>query len=385
MCIFVLSSLATSLITPIWSVYIRSLGASTAELGYVFAASNAMACLLQVTSGFLSDRYGRRKLHVLGGLIAVMPPLLYSFATRWTDLVPWVVLGGLATGFYTPIRWAMVSDLSRAENRARAYSRANMATYAGIIVGPSFGGLMADSFGIRAPFILSSMLMGLCFPAVLWLRETRTEPRTQARTDGDTESSVFLGTMILFSAFYFIEGIGLGAFDPVTPVFVTTQFSVDLAFVGMLYTVGWGLPSLLLQFPGGWIADRYDKRKLVICAFLFASPFYTLFALSRCVWQLFIFMALSYGFMGFPWSAHQSLRMNLTPSSRWGLVNAIVYTAYWAGMTVGSGLSGVLYDNFGMLIPYCLSSVTMATSIIPVALLRNRPEHNRSQLAEGAR
>jgi len=189
----------------------------------------------------------------------------------------------------------------------------------------------------------------------------------------DEKAGAFPKVISLLSLFYLIEGIGLGIFIPITPVFVVTRFSVDLTYVGLLYTVGSGITSFLLQIPGGWMADKYDKRKIVIITYFFAAPFFMLFAMSRNLWEPFIFMSLSYGLISLPWSAHQSLRMNLTPSARWGLVSAISYTMYWTGMMIGSALSGFLWDNFGMLIPYYVSSVTMFVSVIPIFFLSSAP------------
>lgn len=98
--IFLVSSLAIDLISPIWPIYIKSsLGASMTELGFVFSASSAVAAAMQVLSGFLSDKYGRKRIHVLGTLLAAFPPLMYALANNWSDLVPWVMLSGLATGY----------------------------------------------------------------------------------------------------------------------------------------------------------------------------------------------------------------------------------------------------------------------------------------------
>ena len=68
------------------------------ELGFVFSLSNAVAAAIQIPSGFLSDKYGRKRLHVLGTLLAAFPPLMYALANNWIDLVPWVMLSGFATG-----------------------------------------------------------------------------------------------------------------------------------------------------------------------------------------------------------------------------------------------------------------------------------------------
>ena len=87
--IFLVSSLAVDLIIPIWPIYIKtSLGASMTELGFVFSASNAVAAVVQILSGFLSDKYGRKRLHVLGTLLCAFPPLMYALSNNWIDLVP---------------------------------------------------------------------------------------------------------------------------------------------------------------------------------------------------------------------------------------------------------------------------------------------------------
>jgi len=133
--------------------------------------------------------------------------------------------------------------------------------------------------------------------------------------------------------------------------------------------LSYGMTSFLLQIPGGWIADRYDKRKVVIVTYVIAAPFFAFFSTARNIWEPFIFMSFSRGLTSMVWSAHQSLRMNLTPSSRWGLVNALSYMTYWGGMMIGSAFSGVLWDNFGMSVPYYVSSITVLASLIPMFFL----------------
>jgi len=125
--VFLVSSLALNLIGPIWPIYIKdSLHASMTELGFVFSISNGVAAGVQILSGFLSDRYGRRRIHALGTLLAAFPPLMYALANGWLDLVPWAVLAGFATGLYIPLRWAIVADASSTGKMASAYGWTNI-------------------------------------------------------------------------------------------------------------------------------------------------------------------------------------------------------------------------------------------------------------------
>jgi len=375
--IFALSSLATNLIVPLWPIYIRSLGASMTELGYVFSISNAVAAGLQIPSGMISDKYGRKRLHVIGTLVGVFPPLLYTFAKSWFDLIPWVILAGISTGLYLPIRWSIVADDSTVQTRAMVYSWVNVAWLAGPTVAPLVGGVMADVYGIRTPFLGCFALMGLTFPLTFLLRETRRSTfHLQHEAKDEPKASSFLSVILIFTFINVMQGIGIGIYSPITPVFLKERFSLDLTFVGLLYAIGFGLASVVVQVPGGWWANRYGKKKILIVTFALSAPFLSFFALSQNITELIVFMFLSNAILNFSWPAFQALLMDLTPSAKWGLMNGISATTFWAGMMMGSAASGLLWDTFGMFIPYHVSAIAIFLSAVP-ALFLKEPSRSR--------
>jgi len=347
------------------------------ELGYIFSISNAFAAMLQIPSGLISDKYGRRRLHAIGTLLAVLPPLLYILANSWIDLIPWVILSGVSMGLYSPIRSSIVADDSTAQTRAMAYGWLNVTWLMGYTAGPLLGGFLADVFGMRTPFLACFALSVICFPFTLLLRETRKDISfKQAHNNGDEPNvTSFLSVILAFSLINIAQGVGTGIFFPITPIFAITRFSVDLTFVGLLIAIGFGLASVVVQIPGGWWAERYDRRKLLIITFLLSAPFYGLFALSRNLIELFLFMFLSNAILNISWPAFHALMMDLTPPAKWGFMNGISATTFWAGMMIGSAVSGLLWDTFGMFIPYYVSAVAMFLSVIPALFLR---EPNRS-------
>jgi len=370
--IFALSSLATNLIFPLWPIYISLLGASMTEVGYVFSISYAVAAVLQIPSGIISDKYGRKRLHVVGTLVGVFPPLLYTFAKSWSDLIPWVILAGISMGLYAPIRWSIVADDSTVQTRAMAYSWINVAWLMGPTVAPLLGGVMADVYGIQTPFLWCFVLMGLTFPLTLLLPETRRKSSFNlAHTTVDEPTSpTLLSVILIFTLINVIQGIGIGIFSPITPVFVKERFSLDLTFVGLLYAVGFGLASVVVQVPGGWLAGRYSRKKILMVTFALSAPFFSVFALSQNIVELFVFMFLLNVILNFSWPAFQALLMDLTPPARWGLMNGISATTFWAGMTMGSAVSGILWDTFGMFIPYYVSALAIFLSAVPALFLK---------------
>ena len=372
--VFLVSSLAVDLITPIWPIYIKSsLNASMIELGFVFSASNAVAAATQIFSGFLSDKYGRKRIHALGALLAVLPPLMYTFASNWVDLVPWVLLSGLATGLYLPVRWTIVADVSSTETMASAYSWTNISWLLGSTIAPFTGGILADLFGIRFPFFTSFTLMLAIFPLTLLLRETRRKPQGQGANNKNEKVDVinrYLSTMILFSLINVIQGFGIGVTGPVIPIFVVSNFKVDFTFIGILYAIGFGVASTIVQIPGAKFSNLFDRRKVMFVTFVASTPFFLLFAHSQNTLELLLFMFLSRVVLNLHWSAFQTLMMDSTPSSKWGLINGVSAATFWIGLLAGNALSGVLWDRWGLLAPFYASSLAIGLSALPLLMLK---------------
>lgn len=374
--IFLVSSLAIDLINPIWPIYIKSsLGASMTELGFVFSASNAVAAIMQIPSGLLSDKYGRKRLNVLGTLLAAFPPLMYALANNWLDLVPWVMLSGFAIGLYLPVRWAIIADVSSTETMASAYSWTNISWLVGSTVAPFVGGIVADLFGIRFPFFVCFILRLAVVPLTLLMQETKRKPQEDTSHSDEQVNTTdrYLSTLVLFSSINIIQGLGLGITGPVFAVFVVSNFNVDYTFIGILFAIGFGVASIIVQIPGSKCSDLFDRRKVMFVTFAASSPFFLLFAHSRNTLELIAFMFLSNATLNLSWSAFQTLMMDATPSSKWGLVNGVSATTFWVGLLVGNALSGILWDSWGMLAPFYASSFAIGLSaLLPLLLKETR-------------
>ena len=372
--VFLVGSLALNLIGPIWPIYIKDyLHASMTELGFVFSISNGVAAVMQILSGFLSDRYGRRTIHALGTLLAAFPPLMYALANGWLDLVPWAVLAGFATGLYIPIRWAIVADASSNGRMASAYSWTNISWLIGSTVSPFLGGVAADAFGIRFPFFICFALILTVFPLTLLMRETRRKPQVksmEAKKEESSEAAGYLFAIVLFSLINIVQGIGIGVTSPVISKFALSKFpELDYTFIGILYAIGFGFASIVVQIPASRCSDRFDRRKVMFWTFLVSSPFFLLFAYSRNFVELVLFMFLSNAILNASWPAFQTLMMEATPSAKWGLVNGVSAMTFWIGLMLGNAFSGILWDGLGTYAPFYASAFAIgASAFLPLWL-----------------
>ncbi|MGQ9530492.1 MAG: MFS transporter, partial [Candidatus Bathycorpusculaceae bacterium] len=169
------------------------------------------------------------------------------------------------------------------------------------------------------------------------------------------------------------QGIGIGVTSPVIPVFVQSMFAVDYTFIGILYAVGFGAASIIVQVPAGKCSDLFDRRKVMFVTFAASSPFFLVFVYSRNTMELIVFMFLSNAILNSSWPAFQTLMMEATPPSKWGLINGISATTFWAGLMVGNALSGILWDVWGQHAPFYVSALAIGFSaILPLMLKETR-------------
>jgi len=370
--VILLSSLAVNLITPVWPIYIHDLGASMTELGYVMSLSNAMTAILQIPSGWISDRYGRRKIHILGSAMGVLPPLIYTFARSWTDLIPWVIISGVSMGLYTPARWSIVADDSTAKTRALAYGWINISWLIGNVAGPLMGGFLADSFGIKMPFLMCFTFSCMYLPLVFLIKETRGRGVSEEYLrDGCYNSEGFLSAAAIFFLINVLQGVCFGVFFTVTPIFMSKRFSADFFYVGLINAVGYGLAAIIAQIPGGVSASKYSKKSILIVTALASAPFYLLLPSSRSIGEYLLYIFASNVILAFSWPAFQELMMDAASPAKWGLMNGLAATSYWAGMMVGSAVSGLIWDIFGMFMPYYFAALMIILSVIPMLPIKH--------------
>jgi MFS family permease len=351
------------------------------ELGFVFSLSNAVAAAMQIPSGLLADRHGRRRLHSLGTLLAAVPPLMYTLAHSWYDLVPWAMFSGFAMGMYVPIRWAIVADVSSTKTMAAAYGWTNISWLVGSTVAPLLGGIVADSLGIRFPFFLCSILIFAVFPLTLLMQETRRKPQATTANEKHEETTPtdgYLIVIILFSLINIVQGIGVGVTGPVISIFVLERFPVDYTFIGTLFAIGFGAASIVVQIPASRWSDRFDRRKVMFVTFLASAPFFLIFAYSRNALELIAFMFISNAILNTSWPAFQTLMMEATPSAKWGLVNGVSAMTFWLGIMMGNALSGILWDNWSWYSPFYVSAFAIgASAILPLLLKETRVKEKK--------
>ncbi len=154
--------------------------------------------LLEVPTGAVADRFGRRISIAAGGLIAASASLLYASAPRLSVFLAAEWLFACAVTLFSGADEALVYDtlkaLGRAEEATRVISRLESFKLAGIVCGALAGGLVAARAGVRAPMLVQALPLGMSGLLALSLAEPPTS-EGRDRSSSTSYAAVLLGGM----------------------------------------------------------------------------------------------------------------------------------------------------------------------------------------------
>jgi multidrug resistance protein len=131
----------------------RQFGASPTVIGLLFASFGVTLFAISVPMGTFSDRIGRRR-PLVGGLLALAAAsALFAFAPGMT----WLFVARLVQGGADAMTWvvgfALIADLYAAEERGRVMGLVMSGSTFGFMTGPTIGGWLYETGGIRLPYL----------------------------------------------------------------------------------------------------------------------------------------------------------------------------------------------------------------------------------------
>ncbi|UQX04325.1 MFS transporter [Streptomyces sp. RerS4] len=161
----------------------RDLGADLAVLQWTVNAYLVTLAGLILVGGALGDRYGRRRIFVLGVVWFAAGSLLCGLAPNAGVLIAARALQGIGGALLTPGSLALIQGSIHPDDRARAVGLWSGFGGVGAAVGPFLGGWLVDGPGWRWVFLLNVPLAALCVPVALRHVPESRDPRARGRFD----------------------------------------------------------------------------------------------------------------------------------------------------------------------------------------------------------
>lgn len=339
------------------------------SFGVVKAFSN-------LVSGQLADRWGRKRVLVLGWLVGLPFPFIIIAAPDWTWIVAANVLLGVSQGLAWSMTVIMKIDLVGPKSRGLAVGLNEFAGYLAVGLTALATGYLAASYGLRpVPIYIGVFyaIAGLTL-SVLVVRDTRShvEAESGAAPDGPRLSfrEVFVLTSIkdrnLFAASQagLVNNLNDGMSWGIFPLFYAS-FGLAVERIGLLkalYPVTWGLMQVLT----GPLSDRWGRKGLIVAGMWVQAGglFLTAATHDFSGWIIgSVLLGLGTAMV------YPSLIAAVSDASHpsWRARSLSVYR-FWRdlGYAVGALLAGIIADRFGFV--WAIASVAVLTFLSGVVV-----------------
>jgi MFS family permease len=353
------------IVVPLLPVYARDLGAGGFSIGMIFGIFSIARTVFIPVFGPASDRRGRKPFIVAGMLGYALVSLAYVAVSNVQALIVIRFFQGLASAMMMPVLQAYVGDITPQGREGFTMGYFNLATFAGLSLGPLMGGVISDHWSLDAAFILMGLLALFGFLAcALLLPPTASESALRRGTPPLAWRRLIRDGVIrgLF-VFRLAYTAGIGVIWGFLPIYADQRFQPGAAAIGLLIMTG-VLISGLLHVPMGYLADRLDKIRMVLGGGFLAAAALLGFTWADSFAQMLV-GSLVFGMGGgIAMPALMGLAVQKGASiDAMGSVMSLLTLAHSLGMLMGALLAGCAMDWFDLTWAFPVGAGLMAAGM----------------------
>jgi MFS family permease len=269
------------------------LSSSIAVLSFIVAFGLSKA-LTNLAAGALVERVGRRRLLILGWVLALPVPLLIAVAPSWAFIVAANVALGLNQGLTWSMAVVMKVDLVGPRRRGLALGLNEAAGYLGVAVAATASGLLAAEFAARDVLVVAGFAVALAGLAlsVFFARDTsshvaleqaghapRDDGRPPALGEAFADATYRVPALRSCSQAGLVNNLNDGVAWGVVPLFLAAN-GASVSAIGLvagLYPAVWGVAQIV---TGAW-SDRVGRKPLIVAGMLLQAVALAVLAMSQ--------------------------------------------------------------------------------------------------------
>ncbi|MFC6954666.1 MFS transporter [Halorubellus litoreus] len=400
-------SLGNSFLVIVLPLYIASGEVSLAGLegfstelliGVVLSLFGLLNSSLQQFAGRASDRSGKRKVFILGGLVVFgVASALYPFASSYWGIVGLRAFQGIGAALTVPVTIALVNEYSTdASQRGGNFGVFNTFRLIGFGFGPIIAGVLitggfasnevvtyqiagAAISGFDAAFMVAVAGAIVSFALVSWLVD---DPETGDAAATDDLSVAIFGRDQLFDP-VFVVGVGTFFMATGIAIYATLQEVVNQALGQgpFLFSVQFAavvIANVLFQVPIGRASDRYGRRPFLVAGFALLVPSVlaqgyvpaaqsvlpaTILGVNAAALLMILLRLLQGISVAMVFAPGLALAGDLARRGQSGTTLSVLTTAFGFGVALGPLAAGYLI-RFGFAVPFAFVAVLAALAFL---------------------
>lgn len=362
--------------TVVLPAFIATMGGAAAWLGLIEGVADGLSSFAKMASGYYTDRFRRRKpIAVAGYIVTALGTASFGLATAAWHILLARSAAWLGRGVRTPVRKALLAGAVTRETYGRAFGFERMMDTCGAIIGPATAVLLLGLLGHNySRLFLWTLVPGLLAAVLIAFLVVEKERKpVKCISFGESLRALpkrfqkFLVAVGLFGAGDFAHSmLILLATQKLTPTLGAAKAASLAVGIYVLHNVLYSG----FAFVAGWLADRWDKRRLLAGGYALAAVMAVLvIMLPPSVWMLALVFALAGIYVAIEETLEDSLCAELVTEEHHGMAFGTLATVNGVGDFLSSVIVGALWAGFGTAAAFGYSAVLFAAGAMLVLRL----------------
>lgn len=346
------------MLIPFLPMYLtRELGVDAASVniwsGVVFSSTFLVSAVMAPIWGRMADRRGKRLMAIRASLLLSISYFLGGIVTSPLQLTFMRMFQGFASGLW-PMELAIMTIYAPPKKLGICLGIMQGALTAGGIIGPLFGGILAEVFGMRMSFFLAAAALFLNFIVlVFFIKEPPTDTATGTDSpdaEGDKISLWKIPVIRLMLVSAALVQVVILIVQPILTTYIShLAGNLDnLVFIsGLIFSLG-GFSSAITAPLWGRFGQHHGFIKALRLSLVLAGIFFFVQAIPN---TLYAFAASQFAIGLFFSGIYPSINAILaekTSANIKGRVFGLMFSAQQVGAMGGPILGGVIATFLGM-------------------------------------
>lgn len=283
------------MVVPILPLYARSFGVGLAAIGLVQLVFGSTRFTFGLVGGLVVDRFGERACTISGLLIVAASSFAAGSSETFPQLVAARGVGGAGSALFIGGLHNRILRIIEPEMMGRATGAFRSSFLVGIGAGPVVGGLVAERFGLQAPFFFYGTGL-LLATAIAWfvMREGGSSIPAERRSPRDalraarplfSDRRFVVALLATFVGWWTISGPA----QTIAPVFAADQLGLSRDQIGLAVTM-LALGEILVLVYAGRAADRFGRRAVLVPSLVVTGTATLMLGLTSASWAYFPLM-----------------------------------------------------------------------------------------------
>jgi MFS family permease len=373
-----LNDVSSEIIYPLLPAFlVLTLGASPFAIGLIEGFAESAASILKLFSGYVSDRFGTRKLPVVLGyaLAAVTRPFL-GFAGSWDRILAIRVVDRLGKGLRGAPRDALIADSIPAKDRGLAFGFNRAADHTGAVLGPLIGFILVLLIAVDTQnptateyqwvFLFASIpvVAGLLV-VVFYVKDKKHKVELEhVKLSLSGFDSNFKRYLVIIAVFTLSNS---------TDAFLLLR-AKDAGISAAMLPLLWGLlhvVKVVTSLIGGNLSDRFGRKSLIVSGWVVYALVYAGFAFVDSAWQCWVLFLIYGVYFGFTEGVEKAFVADMVPDKLRGTAYGLYNLAFGITVFPASLLFGLAWTTYGPTFAFLASASISVIAMLLMTTVRS--------------